>query len=61
MYDCKQRRGETLRGYLKRFNDMKIVVPDCKERVAIKAFVKGLIPNTKLHIDLMSETPKNFC
>lgn len=60
LYDCKQRKNEALRKYLKRFNEMKVSVPDCKERVAVKDFIKGLIPDTKLHADLMSKTPRSF-
>lgn len=60
LYDCKQKRNETLRKYLKRFNEMKVSTPDCKERVAIKAFIKGLIFDTKLHEDFMSKTYRTF-
>lgn len=60
IYNCKQKKNEAFRKYLKHFNEMKVSVPDCKERVMIKAFVKGLVLDMNLHADLMSKTPRTF-
>lgn len=39
---------------------MKVAVLDCKERITIKTFIKGLILDTNLHADLILETHKTF-
>lgn len=45
---------------MKHFNEMNVLVLDCNERVIIKAFIKGLNFDTRLHVDLISKTPKTF-
>lgn len=41
--------------YVKYFNYIKIMFMDYKGKIMIKLFTMGVVPNTKLRIDLMSK------
>lgn len=60
LYELFQGRNKPLRKYLKRFDDTKASVPNCRKKTAVSAFVKGLVKNTRVHIELTRKKPKTF-
>ncbi|KAF3508927.1 hypothetical protein F2Q69_00007455 [Brassica cretica] len=51
LYEILQHRAEPLRGYIARFNQEKVVIPECSIPTAIAAFKRGLIPDGDLFKD----------
>lgn len=43
-----------------RFNKEKISIPNCNSDIAIRAFVKGLLPGSDLYADLIKYEPKTM-
>lgn len=60
LYELYQRRNETLRKYLKRFNDTRASIPDCRDRIVVLASIRGLVKDTQAHIELIRRKPKTF-
>ncbi|KAF3506777.1 hypothetical protein F2Q69_00006622 [Brassica cretica] len=52
MYDILQHRAEPLRGYIARFNQDKVAIPECNVTTAIYAFKRGLFPDGDLYKEL---------
>lgn len=53
MFSIVQQKGESIRSYVKRFNEVKIKVLHCNESIAAMTFFKGLLPESKLHYSLV--------
>lgn len=49
LYTVMQRSGESLRDYVKRFNKLKVAIPNCLEETAVMAVRKGLRRGTTLY------------
>uniref|UniRef100_A0A0D3BVE8 Retrotransposon gag domain-containing protein n=1 Tax=Brassica oleracea var. oleracea TaxID=109376 RepID=A0A0D3BVE8_BRAOL len=47
-----QHRAEPLRGYIARFNQEKVAIPECSIPTAISAFKRGLLPDGDLYKEL---------
>ncbi|KAF3561257.1 hypothetical protein DY000_02014271 [Brassica cretica] len=43
LYEILQHRAEPLRGYIARFNQEKVAIPECSIPTAISAFKRGLV------------------
>ncbi|KAL5564706.1 hypothetical protein UlMin_027870 [Ulmus minor] len=52
LYRIQQRRTESLRDYVGRFNREKVSIPFCNQETAADAFRKGLLPDEELYKDL---------
>ncbi|XP_031281897.1 uncharacterized protein LOC116140397 [Pistacia vera] len=52
LYIVYQKRGESLREYVSRFNKEKISIPSYNPETVVDAFRKGLLPNGELYKDL---------
>ena len=52
LYRIKQRRGESLRDYVARFNTEKVSITSCNVDTAITAFRKGLMVDSDLYKEL---------
>ncbi|XP_062109783.1 uncharacterized protein LOC133821608 [Humulus lupulus] len=52
LYRIKQRRGESLRDYVARFNTEKVYITSCNVDTAITAFRKGLMVDSDLYKEL---------
>ncbi|KAF3451165.1 hypothetical protein FNV43_RR07257 [Rhamnella rubrinervis] len=48
LFRVQQQKGESLRDYIQRFNDMKVEIMDCPDVVACNAFKRGLLPGPTL-------------
>ncbi|KAF3573642.1 hypothetical protein F2Q69_00059549 [Brassica cretica] len=48
LYEIIQHRAEPLRGYIARFNQEKVAIPECSIPTAISAFKRGLLPDGDL-------------
>ncbi|XP_048619860.1 uncharacterized protein LOC125590355 [Brassica napus] len=57
LYEILQHRAEPLRGYIARFNQEKVAIPECSIPTAISAFKRGLL----LDGDLYKELTKYQC
>ncbi|KAF2579077.1 hypothetical protein F2Q68_00004800 [Brassica cretica] len=57
LYEILQHRAEPLRGYIARFNQEKVAIPECNIPSAISAFKRGLLPDG----DLYKELTKYHC
>ncbi|KAF3549304.1 hypothetical protein DY000_02008178 [Brassica cretica] len=57
LYEILQHRAEPLRGYIARFNQEKVVIPECSIPTTISAFKRGLLPDG----DLFKELTKYQC
>lgn len=44
-----EQKGESIKSYLKRLNEIKIEVLHCDKAVVAMAFCKDLLPNSKLY------------
>ncbi|KAF3560854.1 hypothetical protein DY000_02016207 [Brassica cretica] len=52
LYEFLQHQVEPLRGYIARFNQEKVVIPECSFPTAISAFKRGLLPDWDLYKEL---------
>ncbi|XP_048623891.1 uncharacterized protein LOC125592616 [Brassica napus] len=52
LYKILQPRAEPLRGYIARFNQEKVAIPECRIPTAISAFMRGLLPDGDLYKEL---------
>ena len=52
LYKILQHRAEPLRGYIARFNQEKVDIPECSIPTAISAFKRGLLPDRDLYKEL---------
>ncbi|KAF3560735.1 hypothetical protein DY000_02014472 [Brassica cretica] len=52
LYVILQHRAEPLRGYIARFNQEKVAIPECSIPTAISAFKRGLLPDGDLYKEL---------
>ena len=52
LYEILQHRNKPLRSYIARFNQEKVVIPECNADTAISAFKKGLLPEGDLYNEL---------
>ncbi|KAL5573698.1 hypothetical protein UlMin_023295 [Ulmus minor] len=52
LYRIQQRRTESLRDYVDRFNREKVSIPFYNQETAADAFLKGLLPDGELYKDL---------
>ncbi|KAF3588881.1 hypothetical protein F2Q69_00027542 [Brassica cretica] len=52
LYQILQHRAEPLRGYIARFNQEKVAIPECSISTAISAFKRGLLPDGDLYKEL---------
>ncbi|WZZ61173.1 hypothetical protein YC2023_061280 [Brassica napus] len=52
LYEILQHRAEPLRGYIARFNQEKVVIPECSIPTAISALKRGLLPDGDLYKEL---------
>ena len=52
LYEILQHRAEPLRGYIARFNQEKVAIPECSIPTAISAFKRGLLPDGDLYKEL---------
>ncbi|KAF3563895.1 hypothetical protein DY000_02016533 [Brassica cretica] len=52
LYKILQHRAEPLRGYIARFNQEKVAIPECSIPTAISAFKRGLLPDGDLYKEL---------
>ncbi|XP_048599778.1 uncharacterized protein LOC125579914 [Brassica napus] len=52
LYEILQQRAEPLRGYIARFNQEKVVIPECRIPTTISAFKRGLLPDGDLYKEL---------
>ncbi|KAF2531373.1 hypothetical protein F2Q70_00029541 [Brassica cretica] len=49
LYKILQHRAEPLRGYIARFSQEKVAIPECSIPTAISAFKRGLLPDGDLY------------
>ena len=49
LYEILQHRVEPLRDYIARFNQKKVLIPECNITTAISAFKRGLLPDGDLY------------
>ncbi|KAF3515682.1 hypothetical protein DY000_02059757 [Brassica cretica] len=52
LYEILQHRAEPLRGYIARFNQEKVAIPECSILTAISAFKRGLLPDGDFYKEL---------
>jgi len=52
LYEILQHREEPLRGYIARFNQEKVAIPECSIPTTISAFKRGLLPDRDLYKEL---------
>ncbi|KAF2555242.1 hypothetical protein F2Q68_00016532 [Brassica cretica] len=52
LYEILQHRAEPLRGYIARFNQEKVAIPECSIPNAISAFKRGMLPDGDLYKEL---------
>ncbi|XP_010474540.1 PREDICTED: uncharacterized protein LOC104754077 [Camelina sativa] len=52
LYEVQQKRDESLRVYVGRFNKEKVSIPSCNTSTAISAFKRGLLPDGDLYKEL---------
>uniref|UniRef100_A0A0D2ZTT2 Retrotransposon gag domain-containing protein n=1 Tax=Brassica oleracea var. oleracea TaxID=109376 RepID=A0A0D2ZTT2_BRAOL len=52
LYEILQHRAEPLRGYIARFNQEKVAIPECSIPTAISAFKRGMLPDGDLYKEL---------
>ncbi|KAF2553079.1 hypothetical protein F2Q68_00036695 [Brassica cretica] len=52
LYEILQHRAEPLRGYIARFNQEKVAIPECSIPTTISAFKRGLLPDVYLYKEL---------
>ncbi|XP_010513510.1 PREDICTED: uncharacterized protein LOC104789524 [Camelina sativa] len=52
LYEVRQKRDESLRAYVGRFNKEKVSIPSCNTSTAISAFKRGLLPDGDLYKEL---------
>ncbi|KAF3526937.1 hypothetical protein F2Q69_00047853 [Brassica cretica] len=52
LYEILQHRAEPLQGYIARFNQEKVAIPECSIPTAIYAFKRGLLPDGNLYKEL---------
>ncbi|KAF3510709.1 hypothetical protein F2Q69_00005793 [Brassica cretica] len=52
LYEILVHRAEPLRGYIARFNQEKMAIPECSIPTAISAFKRGLLPDGDLYKEL---------
>ncbi|XP_048615619.1 uncharacterized protein LOC125588354 [Brassica napus] len=52
LYEILQHRTKPLRGYIARFNQEKVAIPECSIPTAISAFKRGLLPEGDLYKEL---------
>ncbi|XP_024011365.1 uncharacterized protein LOC112086624 [Eutrema salsugineum] len=52
LYEIIQKRGESLRSYVGRFNKEKVCIPECVTSTAISAFKRGLLQNSDRYKEL---------
>ncbi|KAF2591214.1 hypothetical protein F2Q70_00038367 [Brassica cretica] len=52
LYEILQHRAEPLRGYIARFNQEKVAIPECSIPTAISAFKRSLLPDGDLYKEL---------
>ena len=52
LYEILRHRAEPLRGYIARFNQEKVAIPECSIPTAISAFKTGLLPDGDLYKEL---------
>ena len=52
LYKILQHRAEPLRGYIARFNQEKVAIPECCILTAISAFKRGMLPDGDLYKEL---------
>lgn len=48
-----QQKGESIRSYIKRFNEVKIEVLQCEKSMVAMTFCKDLLSDNKLHHSLV--------
>ncbi|XP_010468710.1 PREDICTED: uncharacterized protein LOC104748823 [Camelina sativa] len=52
LYEVRQKKDESLRAYVGRFNKEKVSIPSCNMSTAISAFKRGLLPDGDLYKEL---------
>ena len=52
LYEILQHRAEPLLGYIARFKQEKVGIPECNIPTAISAFKRGLLPDGDLYKEL---------
>ncbi|KAF3558404.1 hypothetical protein F2Q69_00012949 [Brassica cretica] len=52
LHEILQQRAEPLRGYIARFNQEKVAMPECSIPTAISAFKRGMLPDGDLYKEL---------
>ncbi|KAF2555002.1 hypothetical protein F2Q68_00016355 [Brassica cretica] len=52
LYEILQHRAERMRGYIARFNQEKVAIPECNIPTAISVFKRGLLPDGDLYKEL---------
>uniref|UniRef100_A0A0D3DK46 Retrotransposon gag domain-containing protein n=1 Tax=Brassica oleracea var. oleracea TaxID=109376 RepID=A0A0D3DK46_BRAOL len=52
LYEILQHRAEPLQGYIARFNQEKVAIPECSIPTAISAFKRSLLPDGDLYKEL---------
>ncbi|XP_048619879.1 uncharacterized protein LOC106432742 [Brassica napus] len=52
LYEILQHRAEPLRGYIARFNQENVAIPECSIPTAISTFKRGLLPDGDLYKEL---------
>lgn len=57
LFSVIQQKGESIRSYVKRFNEVKIEILYCDKSIATMAFDKGLLPESRLHHSLVKTQP----
>ncbi|CAH9056361.1 unnamed protein product [Cuscuta europaea] len=60
LYRIIQRRGESLRDYLHRFNKEKVSIPRCDIPTAVEAFRRGLSDDSELYRELTKYPCRTF-
>ena len=60
LYEVLHNRAEPLRGYIARFNQEKVAIPECSIPTAISAFKRGLLPDGDLYKELTKDQCKTM-
>ncbi|CAH9075632.1 unnamed protein product [Cuscuta epithymum] len=60
LYRVVQRRNESLRDYLHRFNKEKVSIPRCHMSTTFEAFRKGLLEDSELYQELTKYPSRSF-
>ncbi|KAF3484736.1 hypothetical protein F2Q69_00052567 [Brassica cretica] len=60
LYEILQHRAEPLRGYIARFNQEKVAIPEGSIPTAISAFKRGLLPDGDLYKELTKYQSKTM-